>query len=74
MEKEIKTKVIIDLMKIRSHLLPNGVLNNQSIINPNITYCVLETIIAVLMDKYGIKSKDIRDLLATEPPQINEKE
>ena len=65
-EKEIQTKIIADLIKIKIHLIPQFPVNNPDIINPNITYCVFETIIAILMDKYNIKDRDIREILIKE--------
>lgn len=62
MEKEIQTKIIADLIKMKSYLIPQWT-NNPDVINPNITYCVFETIIAVLMDKYEIKYRDVREIL-----------
>ena len=72
MEKETQTKVIVDLLKMKSHLIPQYPLADRNVINPNITYCILETIIASLMDKYGIKDRDIREILIKD--YINNKE
>ena len=68
-EKEFKAKIIADLMKIRSHLIPEYPLNNpmnNPVVNTNTTYCILSTIIAVLMDKYDVSDRDVRDILIEE--------
>ena len=70
MEKQIKAKVVTDLMRIKSKLLPNFI-ENRNLVNSNITYCVLETIIAVLMDEYKLDQKDIREALIS--PESNTK-
>lgn len=62
MESEARAELIADLFILKSHLISNYSLD-QNIVNPNITYCVFETIIAHLMDKYKVSDRDVRRIL-----------
>jgi len=60
--KETQIKVIADLIKIKSNLL-HPLEIEPRIVSNNATYHVLETIIAVLMDKYEINYREIMEYL-----------
>ncbi len=64
-QKETQIRVIIDLMKVRNKWLSPLEYSDISIHN-NTTYSVIETLIAVLMDKYEINSSDIREIMIKE--------
>lgn len=61
--KNFPVKFILDLVEIKNSTMKNQSLTIQrEIVNQNNTlYSVLETLIAFLMDKYGVKYNDLRD-------------
>lgn len=64
MEKELQTRLIVNLIKIKNGLLTQAPLDPRTIY-PNYTFCVLETIIATLIDKYNLRPEDIKKYLAS---------
>lgn len=59
MEKE---EYIADLYELKMNLYKP--LLDSSLIQPNITYSVIETLIAVFMDKYKIDYKKVQRILS----------
>lgn len=53
---------IVDLYDLKSHLL-SGLDNRTYFIEPNYTYAVLETLIALFCDKYKIKRDEIEQCM-----------
>lgn len=67
MEKE---QFIADLYELKSSLVrPFDYRTNY--IEPNITYVVIETLIATFMDKYKVKYRDVEEELQRRNNQLN---
>lgn len=59
MEKE---EFIADLYEVKKGLMLPFPLEYQEV-RSNVAYSIIETLIAVFMDKYNVKYEDVRDIL-----------